>query len=139
MARQSFVITGGAAEPTDCRILYVVGQLDTGGLERQLYYLLQSLDRDRYKTVVAVGTCREGDVHVAPIRALGVPLYSIRNTSSRLSKLLGLRRLVAQLRPEVVHSYSFHTNVAASWAVFGTPAVAVGSVRSDFKWAKEGS
>jgi glycosyltransferase involved in cell wall biosynthesis len=139
MPGASFVRVGGTGESGSCRILYVVGQLHTGGLERQLYYLLRFIDRDRYKPVVVVGNCREGDVHVPPIRALGVPLYSISNTSSRMSKLTALRRLVRELRPEVVHSYSFHTNVAASWAALGTPAVAVGSVRSDFNWAKKGS
>src|SRR5688500_5245969 len=34
------------------RILYVIGQLGIGGYERQLYNLLQALDRPCYKPVV---------------------------------------------------------------------------------------
>jgi glycosyltransferase involved in cell wall biosynthesis len=119
-----------------CRLLYVVGQLHTGGLERQLYYLLRSMDRVRYSPAVAVWHYDEGAVHLPLIRALGVPLYSISNDSSRVSKVRAFRRLVRQLQPEVVHSCDFHTNVAASWAVLGTRAVAVGSIRSGFEWAK---
>jgi hypothetical protein len=28
----------------NCRLLYIVSQLSAGGLERQLYYLLQAMD-----------------------------------------------------------------------------------------------
>jgi len=31
------------------RILYLVGQLAAGGLERQLYFLLQGMDREHYQ------------------------------------------------------------------------------------------
>jgi glycosyltransferase involved in cell wall biosynthesis len=42
------------------------------------------------------------------------------------------RQFVRQFRPDIVHSYSFHTNFAAFWATRFTGAVAMGSVRSDF-------
>jgi len=80
----------------------------------------------------------ERDVHVPMMRALGVPLYAAES-SSRLGKLTAFRQLVRQLEPEVVHSYSFYTNVAAACGAYGTAAVPVGSVRSDFDWAKRGS
>src|SRR4029453_16050480 len=71
------------------------------------------------------------------LRALGVPLYSLSSALSAAAKLRAFRRLVKQLEPEVVHSYSFYTNVAAAWAAWGTRVVAVGSVRSDFARAKK--
>ena len=121
-----------------CRILYLVGELHRGGLERQLYYLIRSIDRERYRPAVAVWNYADTDAHVGRIGALGVPIYGISG-SSRLTKLMAFRRLVRELGPELIHSYSFHTNFAASWAVIGTRCVAVGSIRSDFDWAKEGS
>ncbi len=123
----------------NCRLLYLAGELHTGGLERQLCYLLQAMDRQRYKPAVAVWNFREEDVHVPPIRALGVPLYSLPGRPSRVAKLKEFRCLVRQLEPEVVHSYGFYTNFAAYWAARGTQTIAVGSVRSDFAWAKKGS
>jgi glycosyltransferase involved in cell wall biosynthesis len=40
------------------------------------------------------------------------------------------------MQPEVVHSYAFYTNFAAWWATLGLKTVVIGSVRSDFYWAK---
>src|SRR5439155_5585594 len=122
-----------------CRLLYLVGQLSPGGLERQLCYLLQAMDRGRYRPAVAVWNFSETDVYVPRIRALNVPVYALPSMSSAAAKLRAFSRLVRQLKPEVVHSYSFYTNFAAYWGVWGTRAVAVGSVRGDFIRAKRDS
>jgi glycosyltransferase involved in cell wall biosynthesis len=120
-----------------CRLLYLTGGLYTGGQERQLYYLLRTLDRERYTPAVVVWNYRAEDVHVGPIRALGVPIYHFADGSGGLAKLAGFRRLVRELQPEVVHSYTFYTNVAAAWGARGTRAIAVGSIRNDFAWSKK--
>jgi glycosyltransferase involved in cell wall biosynthesis len=119
--------------------LYLIGQLSAGGSERQLYYLLQSLDRDRYEVAVAVWNFSEADVYVPRIRALGVPLYYFPKEISSATKMRLVRRLVRTLKPNVVHSYSFYTNFAAHWAALGTPTVAFGSVRGEFATAKKDS
>jgi L-malate glycosyltransferase len=119
-----------------CRLLYLVGEFHKGGLERQLYYLLRDMDRDRYKPAVVVWNYRDSDLYVPPVRALGVPIYSLAPANSRLGKLNAFRRLVRVLEPEVIHSYQFYTNWAANWGALGTAAVAVGSVRNAFGWSK---
>ena len=98
------------------RLLYVIGELHTGGSERQLYYLLRAVDRERYNPAVAVWNYCEQDIHVPLIQALGVPLYSFPGSSSRAAKLAALHDLIRQLQPGVVHSWSFYTNFAAYWA-----------------------
>jgi glycosyltransferase involved in cell wall biosynthesis len=120
-----------------CRLLYVTGWLHTGGQERQLYYLLRTMDRARYKPAVAVWRYREEDIHVPRIQALRVPIHPFSPAWSGAAKLRAFRRLVRQLQPEVIHSYGFYTNFAASWGAWGTRAVAVGSVRSAFAGAEE--
>lgn len=130
------LVSPGTYRP-HCRLLYLVGQLHTGGLERQLCYLLQAMDREHYRPAVAVWNYCEEDIHVPPIRALDVPLYAFSDLASAVAKLRALRCLVRQLEPEVVHSYSFYTNIAASWAVRGTRTVAVGSMRGDFSLEKK--
>jgi len=97
------------------------------------------MDRNRYHPEVVVGNLRETDTYVSQIRALGVPLHSFPAASSRTMKLKTFRRMVMHIKPEVVHSYSFHTNFAAYWATLGTKAIAIGGVRSDFEWAKKDS
>jgi glycosyltransferase involved in cell wall biosynthesis len=123
----------------NCRLLYVVGQLGPGGLERQLCYLLQAIDRARYKPAVAVWSYDEEDMHVPWIQALSVPLYPFSPTLSPTTKLRTFRRLVKALKPEVIHSYNFYTNFAAYWGALGTPAVAFGSIRNDFTLEKKRS
>lgn len=116
----------------NCRLLYVVGQLGVGGLERQLHCLIESMDRGRYQPVVVVWGNSPND-HFAPkIRALDVPVIALGTEPRRLARLQALCRLVSDLRPEVVHSYSFYTNIAAWLAARSTGAVAIGSVQGDF-------
>ena len=122
-----------------CRLLYLVGQLQPGGLERQLCYLLQGMNREFYKPAVVVWNFCKDDVYANELRRLGVPIYSFSEGSTRGSKLKALRTLLGRLNPEVFHSYSFFTNFAAQWAACGTRTTPIGSVRSDFFWAKRES
>ena len=122
-----------------CRFLYLVGQLGPGGLERQLHLLLKGMDRKRYLPAVVVWSFSEDDTYVPQIRALAVPLYPLLRSMSPVAKLMAFRRLVMQLKPQVVHSYSFYTNFPAWWGTLGTNAIAIGAVRSDFDWAKNGT
>jgi len=115
-----------------CRLLYLVGQLGTGGLEIQLYNLLRAMDRERYNPVVVVWNYCEEDVFINRIRALGVPLHFFPNLSSRASKVKAFRRLVREMDPEVVHSFSFFTNFGAWWATLGSKAIPIGSIQQDF-------
>jgi glycosyltransferase involved in cell wall biosynthesis len=115
-----------------CRLLYLIGQLRPGGSERQLCYLLQAVNRDRYKPAVAVWNYCEEDPYVFHVQALGVPLYPLPHASSGSVRLKAFRRLIRRMKPEVIHSYSSYTNFAAWWAALGTEAVAVGALRSDF-------
>ena len=126
---ESILCTG--ADKTRCRILYVVGQLGSGGLERQLFYLLRAMDRSLYLPSVAVWNFSKKDVYVSRIQELNVPVYPI-SQSNRLAKLREFRRLVRRLKPEVVHSYSFYTNFAAWYAALGFKALPIGSVRQNF-------
>ena len=114
----------------NCRILYLIGQLHSGGSERQLYYLLREMDRGLYRPAVAVWNFCERDIYVPQIRALGVPIYVLQDSFLPIAKLGALQHLVRGLDAEVVHSFSFYLNVAAEWSTRGTRTIAVGSMRS---------
>ncbi len=114
-----------------CRLLFLTPQLGVGGLERQLLGLLGSLDRNRYRPGVVVWNYDETERYVAELRNLDVPVVGLTGTS-RWSKLRELRRLVVDLSPEVVHSYSFYANAAVAYACRHTRALAVGSMRGDY-------
>jgi glycosyltransferase involved in cell wall biosynthesis len=129
-------IVGARKQIMAHRLLYLVGGLGTGGLERQLCYVLKSLDRQSYRPVVVVWNFHEDDFYVPFIRKLGVPLYSFGANYSGGRKLLAFRRMVGEIDPEVVHSYSFYTNFAAWFATLGTTILPFGCVRTDFARAK---
>lgn len=119
--------------PGACRILYIVGQLSSGGLERQLYYLLRAMDRERYRPGVVVWRDHGTDGYVSDVRSLGIPLYFFERNWSPMSKIMALRRMMRTMRPEVVHSFSFYTNYAAHLASLCMPSLAIGSLRSDIR------
>jgi len=121
-----------------CRILYLVGQLGPGGLERQLCYLLETIDRQRYAPIVVVWNYKKNDTYVRPIEKLGVRILALPMTRWGMGKLLAFRQIVKLLQPEVIHSYSFYTNFAAFYGALGHTSVAIGSVRSDLVRCKEG-
>ena len=113
------------------RFLFLVGQLKAGGSERQLCYLLRGLKSEALEPAVCVWNYAEDDVYVDQLKRLDIPVFSLPQ-GGRFQKLSAFRRIVRDLRPEVVHSYSFYTNFAAHYGAHGTPAQAIGSVRSDF-------
>jgi glycosyltransferase involved in cell wall biosynthesis len=115
-----------------CRILYLVAQLGMGGLERQLSYLLQTIDRERYQPTVVVWNYNKEDLFAKKISKLGVSLYSLPSKLSSVGKLKAFRDLVRVCCPEIVHSYSFYTNFAVWFASLGTPAIPIGSIRQNF-------
>lgn len=114
------------------RLLYLVGDLGPGGLQRQLLYLLGTMDRQRYKPVLVVWSYRQEDVFVPEFHRLGISIYPLPAHLSPLKKLIMLRGIVNTLRPEVVHSYSFYTNIVAQWSALGLPCTRIGSIRNDF-------
>lgn len=116
----------------ECRILYLVGQLGLGGLERQLVYLVRSMDRGRYQPVVAVWGNSSDDHYARELWAMGVPVVNLGGEIKRSDKFRALFRLVSKLRPEVVHSCTFYTNIAAWFVARLVGAISIGSVRSNF-------
>ena len=81
----------------------------------------------------------EKDIYVPQIRKLGVPIYSFADRFSSAAKLIFLRGLVRQLKPEVLHSYSAYLNFAVYWSTRYTHTIGIGCTRSNFVFDWEGS
>jgi glycosyltransferase involved in cell wall biosynthesis len=95
------------------------------------------MDRQRYKPVVVVWSYSADDHYNHEISALGVPVVALEKHLSRLGKLRALRSLVSSVRPEVIHSYSFYTNIAAWWAARGTGTIPIGSIQNTFWFERQ--
>jgi glycosyltransferase involved in cell wall biosynthesis len=95
------------------------------------------MDRQRYNPVVAVWNYSDEDHYVHEMETLSVPVLCLGTNLSGMGKLVAFRRIVSQLKPEVVHSYSFYTNIAAWWATLGSTTLPIGSIRSNFRFDLE--
>lgn len=111
------------------RILFVTGQLECGGSERQLYNLAEALLGAGIQIKVASFNSHD-DIYSARFRALGVEVECL---PGRLMRVARLRTLARDWKPHVVHSFSNFTNFPVWLAISGLPAAAVGSWRSDYR------
>jgi glycosyltransferase involved in cell wall biosynthesis len=98
------------------RVTHLITTLSVGGAERMLVKLLRSMDRSHFEpTVIAlVDHGPLGD----EIRALDIPVTSLDLRRGEVSPR-ALTRLVTMLRatrPDLVQSWMYHSNVAASLA-----------------------
>ncbi len=108
-------------------MLYFLSSLEQGGAERQAAELVRGLDRAKYEAHLAI--CN-------PTDQLGyaLPFASRTNLEAPMGPeprtLHRLKRLIADLRPDIVHSYLGHPNIYARIAVHETGiGKAIGSVR----------
>lgn len=108
------------------KVLYVITELDPGGAEGILFELARGLDRDEFEPTVAALSGR-GIVGEWLDRE-GIKVHYLGE--SRPLAVLRLRRLIRRLRPEIVHSFLFHANVASRFAAVGLGVdVVIGSIR----------
>lgn len=87
-----------------------------GGTEQQLVELISRLDRRCFDPFVV---CLYGErvgsslYHLSALKSLGVSVYVLDLSGSRLSQLLGwlcIIRLIWRIRPDVIHSVNYHSN-----------------------------
>jgi len=117
------------------RLVYLIGQLGPGGRERQLYTLLENLDRQRYNPAVIVWNHNPQDHWAARLAGLNIPVLSAAPRQKSLPlRLMALRRTVREMGAEILHSYSFYTNFYGWTVAQGTPAIPIGSFQSGY-WA----
>jgi glycosyltransferase involved in cell wall biosynthesis len=93
------------------KVFYLIGELGFGGSERQLYLLLKNMDMEHYEChVIVFNPSRHFTFHECLVK-LGVRLWEIsshcRSISSRIRFLF---RIFRKLKPDVVHSWTFHDN-----------------------------
>jgi len=114
----------------DLRIVYLIGQLGRGGSERQLYLLLSHMPSvDRH---VLVFNPQEHPIYKRDLEEIGVTVTDmpgeVRGIRARMSYVY---RYLRRLRPQVVHSWTFHDNAYAWLAGLAARVpVRLGSLRA---------
>ncbi len=116
------------------RLCLIIPTLDEGGAEKQISLLARGLDRTEFDVHVVVLT-RTGPREKELLDG-GIPVYHI-DKRSKLDPFawLRLRKLLLQLRPDIVHTWLFAANAYGRTAALaaGVPVV-LGSERSVDPW-----
>lgn len=97
------------------RILYLITDLEVGGVPLHLLRLASEMKRRGHDVSVAsladVGPVGER------LRAAGIDVHACGGCCGMDVRVLGrLKRIIRVAKPDVVHSMLFHANVAARWA-----------------------
>ena len=106
------------------RVLYIVEDLESGGAERVVVNLATRLDRSRFEPAVCC-LAKRGAL-ADEIEREGIRLHVLdKKPGIRPALLWRLQRLIARLRPDVIHSHLFTGNAwgrLAGWLA-GTPRI----------------
>lgn len=86
-------------------IAYIIGQLTHGGSERQLYELVRSLDKRRYKPIV-ICLSEAKEPYGPMLKNEGIHVYYLnRSKNYDLKRVLLTARLLDRENVDIVHSY----------------------------------
>jgi glycosyltransferase involved in cell wall biosynthesis len=111
------------------RVCFVAGTLGQGGAERQLFYMLKTLRQAGANPELLCLT--EGEYWQEPIRALGVPIATVGQKASRAARLSEVAKACRALRPQIVQSQHFYTNLYATLAARSCGARDIGAIRAN--------
>jgi glycosyltransferase involved in cell wall biosynthesis len=111
------------------KVLFVAGTLGVGGAERQLYYLTRTLREHGAEPEVVSLT--QGEHWELLIRELGVPVHYAGDVRSRPVRAARIALLARRIRPDVVQSSHFYTNLYVSLAARAAGARDIGAIRND--------
>lgn len=98
------------------KILHLIGQLARGGAERQIIAVCVELKRRGWQQVVV--TFCPGAAWDQKISGAGIPLLELPRQPNSILRLWRLHQIVRRERPDLIHSWSLHTNVYASYLPF---------------------
>lgn len=126
--------------PRPLGILHVVTGLAQGGAERQLFLLLEGLDRSRFFPTVLVRHATKSDYWTAAIRRLGVEVRELPGHWPAPRRYFEIYRELRRLKPDIVQGWTLWTNpqLAVLGRLAGVPA-RVGSLRCNLYRAGRGS
>jgi hypothetical protein len=109
-------VKGKAVGPSKpITITFVITDLQTGGAEQQLVRLLARLDRTKFAPSVIC--LSKGGRLAQGVLAADVPLYTLGMTRRRVViPALQLLRIMRRLQPQIIQSWMYHANLAATVA-----------------------
>jgi glycosyltransferase involved in cell wall biosynthesis len=95
-------------------IVHLITGLETGGAELMLARLVTGIDRERHRSVVVSMT---GPGIVGPaLASAGIELHTLdmRRGVADLRAIMGLTRVVRQVRPDILQTWLYHADLLGS-------------------------
>lgn len=111
------------------RICFLAGTLGQGGAERQLFYMLDQLQRAGARVTLLCLT--RGEFWERRITELGVRCVWVGQKKNRLWRLLRIFRELRRDRPDIVQSQHFYTNLYAAVAGRALGLPTIGAIRNN--------
>jgi len=95
------------------KILHIISGLDTGGAERMLLKLIETMDKTRYHSCVV--SLREKALIGEKIKNEGVKVYSlnIQGILSSPKALWDLIHILYKEKPDIIQGWMYHGNISA--------------------------
>ena len=121
------------------KILYVIIDLESGGAQEALYQFLKEQDIKKFNPSV-ISLSGRGSL-ARKIEKIPVPVYSVnlRNAFLFFFGVVKFIYLVLKIKPDVIHSWIYHANLAALLMKFLARKKVVWSIRcSDADFTKYG-
>lgn len=103
------------------RILHLISGLGIGGAERQLCLLSAKLARRGIRQQVVAMTTGGRNRHELESSGIDVIELGVSRGAVSLRAIWELRQLITQSAPDIVHSWMYHANLAATIATLGVP------------------
>lgn len=115
------------------RVLLLIPTLDAAGAEKQFTLLASGLPRDQFEPHVAV-LSRSGP-YEASLQRAGIPVTILgKRFKADPVAFWKLRRLIARLQPDILHTWLFAANAYGRFAVRGNSPRVVVSERCVDSW-----
>ena len=111
------------------RILYLITGLNPGGAELMLRKIIKNLDRSRYDLYVC--TLTNPGIISHEIRTYVKKIYCLNANvlKHRLSAVFKLRKLLHELKPQILHCFMIHSNLLGRFASIGMNMIVLSSIR----------
>ncbi len=113
------------------RIYFFIADLENGGQERQLTYLLESIFSLQHEVKVIVWHERENGFYNKAINEMGVEIISTpNNVKGIVAKLLFINQIIEKEKPDILQSFSYYLNFYTYILTAFTGTKPIGSIRS---------
>jgi len=105
--------------------------LNDGGQERQLFYLLNELQKlKQYKIILFVWNLDDSDKYYIPLKNAGIEIIGFENKTNFLLKISSIRKYIKERNPVVLQSYTFYLNFFCWLSTLNFNTKPIGGLRS---------